>query len=141
MPEPILPTEPTRLVELPAVERLIERFDRLDESQLRVLVASWHATSRREHERAWEQVRDVAARSRLNAALDEVTDRAINCANRGSNTPAMPYSLLSENAWLELRREAAPALVDVAIATALAGRLPDTVHDTLIGPWLRATAM
>lgn len=60
-------------------------------------------------------------------------------SERGSNLPQRPYSLLSEEEWLELRRGAAEALVDAALAIALGDRLSEATRQTLLAPWLRAT--
>jgi hypothetical protein len=35
--------------------------------------------------------------------------------------------------------EASEAIVDAALAVALAARLDERAHDSLMGPWLRAT--
>jgi hypothetical protein len=124
-----------------ALDRFIDSLELLDAEQLSILDAVWRAVDHGVHQRAWEDVRRLARNPDLGRLIDAARDRALHWANRGSNVPAMPYSLKSEDQWLEARRNAAAALVDAALATTLGDRLPDEARDTLLGPWLRATTL
>jgi hypothetical protein len=128
-----------RLEESEVLDRFIDSLDRLDEGKLMALVAAWGATARKDHEAAWAEVRRVAADDGLEHDVEAIRDRALGWAYRGSNIPAMPYSLKAEDDWVRLRRDAAPGLVDAALAVALGHRLGASAREILLGPWLSAT--
>jgi hypothetical protein len=128
-----------KLAESVAMDRFIDSLDLLDEPTLMVMVAAWGAISHRDHEAAWAEVRRVADREGLQGEVQEVRERAVRWSYRGSNIPAMPYSLQSEDQWVGLRREAAPALVDAALGIALGDRLDEFTSGVLLGPWISAT--
>ena len=128
-----------KLVESEAMNDFIGSLDLLNEANLMVLVASWGAVAQRDHEAAWAEVRRVATDDGLDADVKAVRDRAMQWAYRGTNIPAIPYSMMSDDEWLRLRREAAPALVDAALAVALGDRLGQSARNVLLAPWLRAT--
>jgi hypothetical protein len=124
-----------------SLDRFIDSLDLLDGTQLSILDAAWHSIDYVRHEHAWGDVRRLARDAEIERLVDAARNRAMRWSNRGSNIPAMPYSLQSEDEWLALRRKAAPALVDAALAITLGDRLPGEARDVLLGPWLRATAM
>ncbi len=114
-----------------ALEAFFDAIDRLDLGELERLGAAWHAISKEEHEAAWAQVRDAAARDGLGRDLDRVRARALAWTSRGSNRPG--YLLPDDRTWIEAKIEAAEAIVDGALAAALGDRLDARTRETLLG--------
>ena len=114
-----------------------ESLDHLIEEQLLGMRAAWNATSREAHEEAWAAVRAVGVRESLTKEIDRVRKKALAWVLRGSN--AVPFFHRNDDvSWQQAKMEASEAIVDAALAVALAARLDERAHDSLMGPWLRA---
>lgn len=120
------------------LEDFLDSLDFLNEAQLLNLAASWEARDTRAHGDAWTQAVACAAVSGLTAAMEEAREAAMTWAIRGTNAP-WPYGLPMEDTWLQIRRQAAPALADAAVVMVLGGRLDEATRAGLLGPWLGAT--
>lgn len=126
------------LSETEAVDRFIDSLDFLNQEQLLGMTAAWRSADKQAREDAWTKVRATAAMAGLSKDVDHVRDRAMHWADRGTNVPT-PYTLNRDDAWLQVRQGAAPAIVDAALAIALGNRLDEATRDVLLGPWLRVS--
>jgi hypothetical protein len=126
------------LSETEAVDRFIDSLDFLNQEQLLGMTAAWRSADTQAREDAWTKVRATAAIAGLSNDVEHVRDRAMHWAARGTNTPS-PYTLTTDDQWGQVRRAAAPALADAAIAIALGNRLDEATRDVLLGPWLRVS--
>ena len=124
------------LVDTDELDAFFDRLDRMTQVQLLALQAAWKATSREDHESAWTAVRAAGAGEGLAKEIDRVRDKAMGWALHGENS--IPYMGDNDN-HVRVKRDAEEAVVDAALAVALGSRLDADAHDTLIGPWLRAT--
>ena len=124
------------LVDTDELDAFFDQLDRLTQVELLAMHASWQAIAREEHESAWAAVRAVGAGEGLAKEIDRVRNKAMAWALRGENS--IPYWGDNDN-HVRVKREAEEAIVDAALAVALGSRLDADAHDTLIGPWLRAT--
>ncbi|MGA3031489.1 MAG: hypothetical protein ABSE58_12275 [Candidatus Limnocylindrales bacterium] len=125
------------LADTPQMAAFFERLDHLNKEQLLSLHAAWQGASRAVHEDAWTSVRVVGARDGLTKEIERVRNKALRWASRGSNT--IPYQLVDDSEWLQVKIDAGGAIVDAALAIALGDRLDEDAHYALIGPWLQAT--
>jgi hypothetical protein len=124
------------LVDTDELDAFFDQLDRLTQIQLLAMQAAWKSIAREEHESAWVAVRAAGASGGLAKEIDRVRDKAMAWALRGENS--IPYWGDNDN-HVRVKREAEEAVVDAALAVALGSRLDADAHDTLIGPWLRAT--
>lgn len=113
----------------------LEALDHLTEADLLRMRAAWRAVGKREHEAAWRAVRAAGVRDGLSNEIDRVRKRALAWATRGSNS--IPYRMNSDDAWTQIKIEAAEPIVDVALAIALGDRLDETTRMTLLVAWNR----
>jgi hypothetical protein len=74
----------------------------------------------------------------LTKEIDRVRDKALGWASRGTNVVPLVRGT-TDITWLQVKGEAEEAIVDVALAVALGGRLDAQSRDVLMGPWERAT--
>ena len=123
----------TDLVDTDELNAFFAALGRLDDAELSRMRAAWRSIGRPDHEKAWAEVRAVGARDGLSAEIDRVRDRALVWARKGSNRPG--HELPDDMTWLEIKMEAAEAIVDAALATALGGRLDGQTRATLLTPW------
>ena len=121
-----------------ALDRFFAALDHLNETALMVMTAAFHAIPQTEHEAAWAEVRRATEKDGLGKEVQALRDQAMGWSYQGSNVPAMPYSMRSEVEWVTLRRNAAAAVVDAALAVALGERLDEGTRGILLGPWLSA---
>jgi len=125
------------LVDTEEMAVFFERLDHVNQEQLLSMRAAWHSTSREAHEEAWAAVRAVGAREGLTKEIDRVRKKALGWVLRGTN--AVPFFHRNDDvSWQQAKMEASEAIVDAALAVALAARLDERAHDSLMGPWLRA---
>jgi hypothetical protein len=122
------------------LDRFFERLDRVDTDVPLVMGAAWHSADPQEREDAWKQVRALGRRAALGRRIDEARERALQWAQR----PGQTYSDLTlyggglDPIWNDARRQAAPAIIDAAVAIVLGDHLDEKSRDVLLGPWLRA---
>jgi hypothetical protein len=127
------------LLDTDAMDDLFERLERMNEVELLAMRAAWRSTSRQEHEDAWTAVKAVGAIDGLTDEIDRVREAARTWASIGSNVA--PQVLIGQvQNWHAIKAEATEAIVDVALAVALEGRLDQRHYDVLIWPWLSAMA-
>jgi hypothetical protein len=124
----------TNLADTETMDRFIDSLDHLTEEQLLGMAAAWHSSDEQAREDAWTQVRAVG----LAHEVEHVRQRALDFAT-GAGVLFYPYTIDSDDLARHARREAAPALVDAAIAIALGDRLDETTREVLLGPWLRVS--
>jgi hypothetical protein len=110
-----------------------QQLDHMDQGQLMGLRAAWNSVSPEEHADAWAAVRAVGTRDDLTKEIDRVRKKALAWTSRG--TPVVPYVI---NIWQQVKRDAAEAIVDTALAISLGNRLDAHTHEILMGPWERA---
>src|ERR1035437_8106405 len=115
------------LIDTPETDGFFARLDPLNQEQLLSMRAAWQSTSRSAHEDAWTTVRAVAARGGLGKEIDRVRAKAMGWSTRG--TDAIPYQLNNDFTWRQIKAEAGEAIVDAALAIALAARLDAETHD------------
>jgi hypothetical protein len=126
------------LLDTAEMDAFFARLNRMNEVHLLGLRAAWQAIDRREHEDAWTAVRVVGASQGLAREIDRVRKKAIGWTTRGSST--VPYNRMFDNeGWQQVKMEAGEAIVDAALAVALAGRLDAHSREILIGPWEQVT--
>ncbi len=125
------------LVDTPEIAAFFERLDHLNKEQLLSLHAAWQAAGRTAHEDAWTSVRAVGARDGLTREIERVRNKALRWASRGSDS--IPYQLVDDSEWLQIKIDAGGAIVDAALAIALGDHLDEASHSALIGPWLQVT--
>jgi hypothetical protein len=121
-----------------AMGQFIESLDGLTEEQLLGMAAAWGSVDEQARADAWTQVRAVAAKEGLGRDVDQIRERAMEWATRGTD-PGWPYALDAGDLSRKARKEAAPAVVDAAIAIALDDWLDESTRDVLLGPWRRVS--
>jgi hypothetical protein len=127
------------LLDTDAMDDLFERLERMNEVELLAMRAAWHSANAQDHEDAWTAVKAVGASEDLTDEIDRVRDVAMAWASSGSNIA--PQVLIGQiQNWHAVRAQASEAIVDVALAVALEGRLDQRHYDVLIWPWLSAMA-
>ena len=129
---------PVDLVDTEEMDALFARLDRMNQAQFLAMRAAWRSTSRQAHEDAWASVRAIGARDGLTKEIDRVRDKALGWASRGTHVVPLVRGT-TDITWLQVKGEAEEAIVDVALAVALGGRLDAQSRDVLMGPWERAT--
>ncbi len=122
---------------LDSVEEFLESLDELLDVQLLEIHATWRRTDPRARERAWTAAAAAAARSGLTERLGQVREAATQWATRSPTGPWL-YSF-NDMGRADMRRQAAPALADAAVALLLGDHLDEKSGDVLIAPWLRST--
>jgi hypothetical protein len=125
------------LLDTPEMDAFFERLDHLNQAQLLGLQAAWQSADRRAHKGAWAAVWEVGVRDGLTKEIGRVRDKAMAWVSR--DTALAGYQFFGTSAWVQAKRGACDAIVDVALATALGSRLDARYRDVLIRPWLRAT--
>ena len=128
------------LLDTDEMDAFFDQLNRLDESRLMGLRASWSSIASQQHEAAWAAVRAAAARDGLSDEIERVRRKAIAWATRGSNMAPEVRIGQSQN-WQVIKMEAGEAIVDAALAIALGSRLDAESHDVLMEPWANATEM
>jgi hypothetical protein len=121
------------------VERFFAALDGVRESQLMVLTAMGRNLDRAEHEEAWKEVRRAADANGILREVQAIGDRAMHWASRGTNIPPLQPVPGDHELWVATRMQAAPAIVDAAVAIALGNLLDEASREILLGPWLVAT--
>jgi hypothetical protein len=128
------------LVDTPDMDVLFAKLEGINEAQLLAMAASWKSTDRQAREDAWSVVRAVGRGQALTKEIGRVRSRAMAWATRGHNDPAAGGGLSGGSVlWQQMQWDAAEAIVDAALATALGFRLDAQTRETLLGPWLRVT--
>jgi hypothetical protein len=123
---------PVKLVESRELDAFFNRLDRLDHGELLRLRAVWRSIPMDSHEKAWAEIRKVGIRERLSDEIEEVRQRALAWTAHD----AVPYRYLdADPTWVQAKMDAAEAIVDAAIATALGDRLAPASRKTLLAPW------
>jgi hypothetical protein len=121
------------------LERFFAALDSVQEGQLMVLTAMGRNLNRAEHDEAWKEVRRAADANGVLREVQAIGDRAMHWASRGTNIPPLQPIPGDHETWVATRMQAAPAIVDAAVAIALGGLLDQASREILLGPWLVAT--
>ena len=121
---------------LDGVEEFLESLDELLDVQLIEIHATWRGTDPQARERAWTAAAVAAAGSGLTERLGKVREAAIQWATRSPTGPWL-YSF-NDMGRADMRRQAAPALADAAVALLLGDLLDEKSGEVLIAPWLRS---
>jgi hypothetical protein len=116
------------------LDRFLASLDALDETDLLTLAAGWNGAEKSAHEDAWTRVVAVAAATGMTERVRAARQAALDWAIKGTNFP-WPDAGYMEDMKLHIRRGAAPALADAAVAIALGDKLDRESADTLLGPW------
>ncbi len=116
------------------LDRFLASLDGLGETDLLNLAAGWNGVDRSARDDAWTAALAAAAKAGLTEAVQKARRSALDWATRGTNFP-WPDAGYMENMKAQIRRGAAPALADAAVALALGDRLDPQSADTLLGPW------
>jgi hypothetical protein len=119
------------VLETDALNEFFRTLDHADEAELLRMRAAWKSVARRTHEDAWEAVRAVGAREGLSWEIDAIRKRAMAWASRGT---AVPYRVKNDD-WVVIKREAAEAIVDIALGVSLGERLDERTRETLLTAW------
>ncbi len=122
-----------------AVETLDDFFSvmtTLPRDQLMALAAA-HSEPDPARERAWASARGIIARDGLAADVDRLRSVVINWATRPASSPMQWAEILMADGLLDqdVRRAAAPALLDAAVALFLGESLEAPDRDAMLGPW------
>jgi hypothetical protein len=120
--------------DLPDLDGFLASLDALRETDLLTLAAGWSGADRRAHEDAWTRVVAAAAANGMTDRVRAARQAALDWAIKGTNFP-WPDAGYMEDMKLHIRRGAAPALADAAVAIALGDRLDSESADTLLAPW------
>jgi hypothetical protein len=121
------------------LDDFIASLDELNDVQLLDIHAAWRGQDMSAHEDAWTAVIAAAAVAGLTAEVEQARSAALDWACRGTNLP-WPQAGWAEDTRSQIRRQAAPALADAAVAMILADRLDEASGETLIGPWRNAAS-
>jgi hypothetical protein len=122
------------------LDALFDRLPRLDRGDLLALAAE-HAEGDPEREAAWETVREVVSANHLEPGLDEVRVRVGTWATHLSALTVQQLGAgLSDQLLAEARREAAPAVLDAAVAFLLGAMIAEGQRAALLRPWESAFA-
>jgi len=122
------------------LDALFDRLPRLDRGDLLALAAE-HAEGDPEREAAWETVRQVVSANHLEPGLDEVRVRVGTWATHLSALTVQQLGAgLSDQLLAEARREAAPAVLDAAVAFLLGAMIAEGQRAALLRPWESAFA-
>jgi hypothetical protein len=117
------------------LDALFARLQRLDRGDLLALAAA-HAEGDPAREEAWDTVRDVVSADHLEPDLDRVRSRIGTWATHlGALTVQQLGAGLSDQLLADARREAAPAVLDAAVAFLLGARIPESDRAALVRPW------
>ena len=120
-------------IDIETLDAFFEGLDHYTDVDLMRMSAAWRAVAAQDHEDAWTVVRTTGARDGFSKEIDAVRRRALDWASRGSDV--YPYTLEDSLAWAQVKRDAAEAIVDVALAMALGSRLDEKTRDTLLASW------
>jgi hypothetical protein len=120
-------------IDIQALDAFFEALNHYTDLDLMRMSAAWRAVGAQDHEDAWTAVRTIGARDGFSKEIDKVRRRALDWASRG--TDVYPYSLEDSIAWAQVKRDSAEAIVDVALAMALGGRLDEKTRETLLASW------
>ena len=117
------------------LDALIARLPGLDRGELLALAAE-HAAGDPAREEAWRTVREAVTASHMERDLDRVRSEVAAWATHLSALTVQQLgSGLSDQLLAEARREAAPAVLDAAVAFLLGTTLPDQDRAALLRPW------
>jgi len=128
---------PEDSAEVEALEDFLDSLDLLNEAQLLRIHASWRARDNATYDDAWTAVMAAAAKAGLTGEMEQARDAVLSWATRGTNKP-WPSGGFAEDSWLQMRRQAGPALADAAVAIVLGDRLDREPALVLLAPWLSA---
>lgn len=117
------------------ISAFFDQLDRLNQEQLLSLAASWQAREILPHQDALTQALAVAGEFGLTAQMEEARDQTVRWALQG---PSDLWAVTLQDERLQLRRQAAPALADAAVAITLGDRLNDGARALLLEPWVNA---
>jgi hypothetical protein len=117
------------------LDTLFARLPRLDRGDLLALAAA-HAQGDPEREEAWKNVRDAVSVDHLEPDLDRVRSRIGTWATHLSALTVQQLGAgLSDQLLADARREAAPAVLDAAVAFLLGARISDGDRAALMRSW------
>ena len=134
--------EVENIAESEPVDRFFEYLEHAEADLLLALSAAWRAVEEQAREEAWTRVHDAAKRTRTERGVETVRDRAMHWAGRsGYSYGEITAYGGGQPLWGDVRRQAAPALVDAAVAIALGRRLDSASREVLLGPWIAATGL
>jgi hypothetical protein len=118
-----------------ALDELVARLPNLDRGTLLALAAA-HDGPDPDRERAWDDARVVVRRERMEQDLDRLRDDVGRWATRlGAVTGQEAGSGMTELLLADVRRGAAPAVLDAATALLLGDRLTEADREALLRPW------
>jgi len=120
-------------IDIGTLDAFFEALEHYGEGDLMRMSAAWRAVSAQDHEDAWTVVRTTGARDGFSKEIDGIRDRALTWASRGSDV--FPYTLEDSVAWAQVKRDAAEAIVDVALAMGLGNRFDAKTRETLLASW------
>jgi hypothetical protein len=117
------------------LDALFARLPGLDRGDLLALAAA-HTEGDPAREEAWETVREVVSVHHLEPDLDGVRSRVGTWATHLSALTVQQLGAgLSDQLLAEARLEAAPAVLDAAVAFLLGARIPEGDRAALVRPW------
>lgn len=108
----------------------------LRRDQLMALAAA-HSEPDPRREQAWASARSIIERDGLAAEVDRLRSEVINWATRPASSPMQWAEILMADGLLEqdVRRAAAPALLDAAVALFLGEALDAADREAMLRPW------
>ena len=117
------------------LDAMFARLPGLDRGELLALAAA-HGAADQAREEAWRTVREVVSAAHLERDLDRVRVEVGTWATHLSSLTVQQLGGgLSDQLLAEARREAAPAVLDAAVAFLLGTALPDQDRAALLRPW------
>jgi hypothetical protein len=113
---------------------------------VRVLHATWEGGDSARRQRAWQHGKPILGERDLEGRYRDAADLVRRWTSDHTlvrtRTSAITFGLVPsfiEQDWLELRIAAAPALLDVILASLVGDALEPDELDELRAPWLEAT--
>jgi hypothetical protein len=135
-------------MDIPSVDAILARIPVLDAEDIRVLHAAWDAGDVGVRRRAWQHGKRVLASRGEDETYRDAGDfvrRWVNDSRSAwSQSNALAFGTLPsfiEQDRLDGRVAAAPALLDAILAALVGDELDEDELETLLIPWLDATAM
>ena len=122
-------------IETEALDDFLSDLDDLGQGELLALDAAWRGADPIARRTAWLGASRAAQKHGLAREIEAVCDQTMHWATRGDNRPPLYHIVGDDIGWLRLRTAAAPALVDAAVAIAMAPYLNERDREILLEPW------
>ncbi len=122
-------------IEVVDVEGFLAELPRLDRGQLLAIEAAWESTDPAARAIAWTTVQGRAVASGREKDLERGREAIVHWASTPEAITGQESGTRLDLLLTDLRRRAAPALIDAAAAVLLGDALDEGTRDVLLSPW------